>query len=378
MSRVHKSRPGSGYSQRNACAHPYFKKISAVLRQCSTSINMKLLFSLLCSITLLSVSPLYASDKKALLRELKEHKARSFSTWSSLIGKDIKDRILYAPDIIIDYLRKDNQIQGYKEKPEKPAIDSEFYSDTINAVLELPQPVRNHIHNHLVAVFLVEKLGGTAYGELLNNFDNNQLGFIVLDVVSLNKNANEWATWRENSPFAINGAYVIEAEIEPKDNDNRKAAIQYILLHEIGHLVGVATGAHPHWFAGGHPQKWAFTKLSWLTLEHGFEGKSKFDETFTNRNKVKFYSFRNAPLSSEDIAETYRQLLKTDFVSLYAATNMYDDFAETYAMYVHVALQKKPWEIRIKKGAEPISKITNPILDNRCKNKKRYFDEMFQ
>ena len=186
MSGVHKSHPGSGCPQRNACTHPYFKKISDVLRQCSTSMNMKLLFSLLCSIALLSVSSLYASDKKALLRELKEHKARSFSTWSSLTGKDIKDRILYAPDIIIDYLRKDNQLQGYKEKPEKPTIDSEFYSDVIDAVLELPSAIRNHIHKHLVAVFLVEKLGGTAYGELLNNFDDNQLGFIVLDVVSLN------------------------------------------------------------------------------------------------------------------------------------------------------------------------------------------------
>lgn len=340
--------------------------------------NMKLLFSLICSITLLSVSPLNATNKKALLRELKEHKARSASTWSEFTGKGIRDRVLHAPDIIIDYLRKDNQFQGYKEQPQKPAIDPEFLSDIINAVVEFPKAVRNHIDKHLVAVFLVEELGGTAYGELLNDFDNNKLGFIVLDVISLNRKANEWAAWRENSPFAMSGMYVIEAEIEPKENDNRKAAIQYILLHEVGHLVGVAKGAHPNWFEGGHPQKWPFTKLSWLTLERGFEGKSKFDETFTNRNKLKFYSFRDAPLSSKEIDETYWQLSKTNFVSLYASTNMYDDFAETYAMYVHVILQKRPWKIRIKKEDEPIRDITNPILDKRCKNKKRYFDEMFK
>jgi hypothetical protein len=339
---------------------------------------MKLLFSLICSITLLSVSPLNATNKKALLRELKEHKARSASTWSEFTGKSIRDRVLHAPDIIIDYLRKDNQFQGYKEQPQKPAIDPEFFSDIINAVVEFPKAVRNQIDKHLVAVFLVEELGGTAYGELLNDFDNNKLGFIVLDVISLNRKANEWAAWRENSPFAMSGMYVIEAEIEPKENDNRKAAIQYILLHEVGHLVGVAKGAHPNWFEGGHPQKWPFTKLSWLTLERGFKGKSKFDETFTNRNKLKFYSFRDAPLSSKEIDETYWQLSKTNFVSLYASTNMYDDFAETYAMYVHVILQKRPWKIRIKKEDEPIRDITNPILDKRCKNKKRYFDEMFK
>jgi hypothetical protein len=245
-------------------------------------------------------------------------------------------------------------------------------------VVELPPAVRNHFNKHLVAVFLVAELGGTAYGELLNDFDNNQLGFVVLDVISLNRFANEWATWRENSPFAKNGIYELEAQIEPKENDNRKAAIQYILLHEIGHLVGVAKGAHPHWFEGGHPQQWAFSKLSWLTLERGFKGKSKFDQAFSNRNKITFYAFQDACLSSKEIDETYRQLLETDFVSLYAATNMYDDFAETYAMYVHVVLQKKPWEVRVKKNGETIREIKNPILDLRCKIKKGYFDEMFK
>ena len=138
--------------------------------------NMKLLFWLMCLTSLLSASPLYAADKDVLLRELKEHKARSASTWSEFTGKDIKDRILPAPDIIIDYLRKDNQFQGYKEKPKKSAIDPEFFSDIVNAVVELPKMVRNHIYKHLVAVFLVEELGGTAYGELLNNFYKNRKG----------------------------------------------------------------------------------------------------------------------------------------------------------------------------------------------------------
>ena len=322
--------------------------------------------------------PLYASDKEALIREIKAHKARSAHTWSELSGKDIKDRILPAPDIIIDYLIKDNQLQGFKERPQKPAIDPEFLKDIVDAVVEFPQAVKNHIHKHLVAIFLVEELGGTAYGELLNDFDNNKQGFIVLDVVSLNRKANAWATWRENSTFAMKGIFTIEAKIEHLENDSRKTAIQYILLHEVGHLVGAAKGAHPNWFDGGHPQKWPFTKFSWLTWERGFEGKSKFDETFTNRNKIKFYSFKDALLSSNEIDETYYQWSTTDFVSLYAATNMYDDFAETYAMYVHVVLQKRPWTIIIKKEAETIKEITNPILDKRCETKKIFFDKMFK
>lgn len=339
---------------------------------------MKLLSVLIYSITLLFAFPLFAADNEALLRELKQHKARSASTWSEYTGKDIKSRILPAPDIIIDYLRKDNQFQGYNERPQKSEIDPEFFSDISRAVTELPKVVRDHIKKHVVAIFLVEELGGTAYTELLRDFANNKQGFIVLDVGSLNRKANEWFTWKANSPFAMKGAYIIEAEIEQKSNDTRKYAVQYILLHEVGHLLGVAKGAHPSWLTGGHPQEWPFSKLSWLTLEQGFDGKSKFDTTFTNRSKLKFYSFKDAPLTSKEIDETYRQLLKTDFVSLYAATNMYDDFAETYAMYVHVVLQQRPWKIRIMTEGKTVEKITNPILVKRCEIKKRYLDSIFK
>ncbi len=329
-------------------------------------------------ITLLWVFPSNAADKKKLFRDLKQHEARALSTWHKFTGKDIKDRILPAPDIIIDYLRKDNQFQGYKERPRKPEIDAEFYSDIVMAVVELPESVRSHIHEHVIAVFLVEELGGSAYAELLRDFDNNKMGFIVLDVGSLNRKANEWASWRENSPFAWKGQYVIEAEIEQKTNDHRMSAIQYIFLHELGHLIGVAKKAHPHWFRGGHPQNWPFTKLSWLSEKGGFKGKSKFDDTFTNRRKIKFYSFKDASLTSKEIDETYAQFLKTDFVSLYAATNMYDDFAETYAMYVHVVLQDRPWKIKILKEGQTSREITNPIMDKRCETKKKCLDSMFQ
>jgi hypothetical protein len=340
--------------------------------------NKRLLNLFIFSITLLWAFPLYTADKESLLRELRQHTARSASTWSEFTGKGFKDRILPAPDKIIDYLRKDNQFQGYKERPKKPEIDHEFLSDIVNAFAELPEVVMKSMNQHVVALFLVEELGGTAYGELLRDFDNNKLGFIVLDVSSLNRKANEWISWRANSPFVMKGRYIIEAEIEKKISDERKAAIQYILLHEVGHLIGVAKGAHPNWITGGHPQKWPFTKLSWITMERGLIGKSKYDEIFTNRNKLKFYAFQNASLTSEDIGETYDQLLKTDFVSLYASTNMYDDFAETYAMYVHVVLQNRPFKIKIIKEGITEKVITNPILEKRCDGKKRYLDIFFK
>lgn len=339
---------------------------------------MKLSFSIMGLTVLLFVNLLFAADKEALQKELEVHKARSESTWRAFAGGEIKNRIVPAPDVILDYIKKDNQVQGYKEIPKRPEIEPGFFSDIVNAVTELPPLARGHIEKHVVAIFLVEELGGTGYTELLRDFANNRQGFIVLDVGSLNRKANEWITWKANSPFAKKNGYIIEAEIEQKKDDTRKASIQYILVHEVGHLLGVAYGAHPNWLKGGHPQKWAFTKLSWLTSGQGLDGQSKFDTAFTNRVKLKFYSFKNAPLTTNEIDETYTQLLNTNFVSLYAATNMYDDFAETYGMYVHVVLQNRQWKIRIIKEGKTVREIVNPILDKRCENKKIYLDKMFK
>lgn len=122
------------------------------------NMNMKLQFPLICLIILLLVCSLFAADKEALQKELKEHKARSESTWRQFAGREIKNRIVPAPNIVLDYLMKDNQVQGYKEIPKRPEIDPELLSDIVNAVTEMPKPVRDHIKKHVVAIFLVEEL----------------------------------------------------------------------------------------------------------------------------------------------------------------------------------------------------------------------------
>ena len=339
---------------------------------------MKSIITLLLPFIIAVGFPAFAADKDLLLKELQQHRARLRSTWSDLLGKDAKGRVQPAPDVIIDYLRKDNELIDYKERPYKAKVDPSFLEDIHAAIDELPGIVKKHIEEHVVAVFLVQELGTTGYGELLKDFDENRMGFIVFDVDFLNKKANEWISWRENSPFRGKGVYAVEVEIELEENDSRKSAIQCILLHEVGHLVGVAKGAHPNWFVGGDPQGWPFAKLSWLTHKAMFKGESKYDDFFRTRKELKFYAFQNAALSSEAIGETYGELSRTDFVSLYAATNMYDDFAETYTMYVHVNLQNKPWIVRVMREGKIVREIREPILERRFIKKKEYMDELFK
>lgn len=339
---------------------------------------MKSIITLLSLLIVAIGSTSFAADQDPSLNELQQHGARSRSTWPDLLRKDARERVQPAPDIVIDYLRKDNELNGYRERPRRAEVDPSFMKDIHAAIDELPSMVKRHIEEHVVGVFLVHELGTTGYAELLNNFDENKLGFIVFDVDFLQKKANEWISWRENSPFRREGLYAIAAEIESVQNDSRKAAVQYILLHEVGHLVGVAKGAHPNWFVGGDPKGWPFGGFSWLTHKAVFTGESKYDGFFPTRTEVKYYAFENASLSSKAIREIYEKLSRTDFVSLYAATNMYDDFAETYAMYVHVRLQNRPWVLRVLREGKTVLEIGERILETRVSKKTEYMNGLFK
>ncbi len=343
-----------------------------------TEMNKKCLTLLMILITLFLVLSLYAADKKTLLEELKQHEARSEATWREFIGKEINDRIVEAPDIIVDYLRKDNKLNGYEDRPYSVKPDGSFLEDIKSAVDALPWIVKNQIKEHVIALFLVLDLGTTGYVEMLRNFKENRLGFIVFDIDYLNQKANDWISWREMSPFKGRGDHLIRIIIEENGNDHRRAAIQYILLHEVGHIIGITTGSHPSWFSKSDPGEWPFTKLSWAASKQESKVISRHDGTFINRSRLKYYAFKNALLAADDVAETVRQWLTTDFVSLYAATNPYDDFAETYAMYVHVLLQNRPWKLMILNQGIIKTEVASPILDKRCESKKQHMDILFK
>lgn len=322
---------------------------------------------------LISINPVYGQITS---EELKNHEARKAHSYKNWRQTPLFMRVSPAPEILVDYLRKDNELNGYPEIPVSKECDTLFMADIHGALAELPESVKKHIRDHLVGIFTVSNLGTTGYTEILDNFDVTRLGFIVLDVDFLKRSANEWATWRENSPFRSQGAYRIKATIEPQESDNRKQAIQFILAHEIGHLVGAVNHVHPSWFTGGDPEEFAFSRISWRKKED--KVISKFDDQFLLRKDIGYYRFNKSPLSSDRILDCYRQLEVTAFSSLYAATNMWDDFAESFVIYVHTLLQKKPWEIEILRNNSPEKTYNTSLMTDKGRVKKQFIENLFK
>lgn len=83
-----------------------------------------------------------------------------------------------------------------------------------------------------------------------------------------------------------------------------------------------------------------------------------------------------AKLAAADMAATYANLEKTNFPSLYAATQPGDDFAEAFASYVHVVLQRRLWQITISRDGEVLKRFDACWDEPRCTAKRRVLEQM--
>lgn len=315
------------------------------------------------------------------LSQLSSHPVRSIAYWRQ--GDQFrvqKTRIGPAPPELIEFMRLDNTFQGYSERPVPAPRDSEFLRDVETAMASLPRAVRRIAERRLFYIALVRDLGGgTGYMDVVAGSDGSAAGgFIILDEGALDRNANAWASWREGSAFQPGADWSIEVRIEAPANDNRVNAIRYILLHEIGHVVDAVIGATQ--IGGGNTQNIAgngFYDLSWTypppsqeIVLPGDTLRSRFDSAWPDRELLAFYSFNESRYDVADIQPVYQWLRGTNFPTLYAATSSADDFAESFVNYVHVVLDKRPFEIRLRQGGQSEFLLSSCWESPRCADKK--------
>src|SRR5262249_33377682 len=153
-------------------------------------------------------------------------------------------------------------------------------------------------------------------------------GFIVLDISVLARTANAWVTWKENTPFKPQPGYRLTAVIEPKSGDTRKNAIQYILLHELGHIASIGEKIHPSWNVEPKdvpsPADYPYFALSWRVAAADNRYVTKFDDDFPQRREVVYYV--GAKLAAGQMVDIYDRLALTNFATLYSVTGPGDDF----------------------------------------------------
>lgn len=347
---------------------------------------MKLLIA---SAAMLSASLVYAqhtiampctkTDAKCARAESIKSPSRTRTFWTSAFAKPLEQRFGTAPAELINFLNLDNIAQGYPNTPHAAILPEDFARDVRDAIAELPALVKSQIDQKLAGIYFVKDLGGTGYTDYVRgDKQSRDAGLVVLDMDVLSKQtANAWATWKENTPFKPDARLRLEATIETTAQDTRKNAIQYIILHELAHIMSIGENIHPVWDKPPNTEpglvKFPFANLSWQIDRAGNRYSSRFDATFPERTDVVYYF--GARLDGKSMIDVYERLERTSFPTLYAATTPGDDFAESFVSYVHTVMMKRPWEIRIFQDGKLISKVGLCWEEKRCAEKRRILEE---
>ncbi len=344
-----------------------------------------LFFLLITVATIGSIFLSCASHKDILRRQLARNPIRSIDYWGKEWSKKpLSQRIGPASKELVEYLRMDNELFDVSEKPVGAEPTPEYFEAFRAIESQLPASVIQLAEERFIGIFVVNDLGTSGYTEAIaDKAGEEKYAIIVLDTgVLLSRRANEWATWKENSIFepTDTSGERLTLVIESEENNTVVNAIRYILLHELGHALGLISNAHPSWLPSGKPMKvdHPFTKISWKLTEKS-KIVSLFEDEFPERKSIRYYAFEKAALSGDQIIDVYAKLQRhTGFSSMQAAVDMWEDFAESFVTYVHVVCEKRPWQIRIERENEPAVTIESCWYEGRCNEKEAFMEKWFK
>ena len=315
-----------------------------------------------------AAQPCARDDKACANKALDASVVKSYSYWQGPLSRPLAERIGLAPPEVVEYLQFDVIANGYPSKPGPSKPDPAFEADVRRAFEGIPASVKNLLEPVLGGIYIADDIGGTGFSD---STGDQSVGFIVLDPTVLRKQTpNKWATWKDSTPFRPDPRYRIETRIATDERDDRVHAIQYILLHEIGHVLSLRRNVHPRWDLA--PAKAAslgrfpFFDRSWTVRDEQYA--SWFDKGFPQRRELKFYF--GPKVDAREMRAIYDALEKTNFPTLYAATNPSDDWAESFASYVHVVMMGRDHEVRLYRDGK-LEKTIGPCWGQaRCATKR--------
>ena len=269
-----------------------------------------------------------------------------------MLRHPIQERILPLPDEVREFVHQVNTSTNVDAVPAPWVPDAALQADLRAALAGMPAAVLDLVGPLLLGICMGRELGSAGVTDVVADAaDGRILGCIVLLDIGLMeaRKANSWATWKENLPFEGTG-FSLAATIADPCDDTRTHALQFLLLHEFGHVVTAGGDFLPRWWEPVPAAAFPFLDLSWgVNAEGRFQPWGGCD--FDLRGVVDFYGKNK--LHSDAIVTAYSGLEGSGFASLYGATNPYDDFAECFATYVHSQLLGRPYVLYVDYDGVP-------------------------
>ena len=294
------------------------------------------------------------------------------SSYPGALQRPLREKISLGSEALLDWQHRINLKYGQDKRPSKASAENPLVAKVHRMVARLPQRIRDLASRHLVALYLLENDWGTGTTEAVQDEQGRwKYAYIALNLTALTRSANGWGTWKENSAFRPGQGHEIRMVLEKPGDDTEEAAIRFIFLHELGHVLGLALGAHGWWDAEETPavtRDSPFLAVSWRYTDQG-RMASRWAARYPDFAKLAYYSFDKAKLPLSAAESLYGALSKTDFPSMYGATNIYDDFAEAFAVYVHSQMLGKPYRVEVFRNGKRRLTYRSCINTGSCPDK---------
>ncbi|HEX4325305.1 MAG TPA: hypothetical protein VH105_00725 [Burkholderiales bacterium] len=312
--------------------------------------------------------------------ERRVEKVRQMDYWRAAFALPLERRMAAADPLLIDFVRLRSARAGWPSRPSSYAPDAQMWHDLDAAVAALPPEVKRAIADKLGGIALIRggDFSAITY-EIMDAQGKPAKGFIMINLANFEThNANEWLTWKENEPFQPGSRWSLRTLIEEPAENSRARALEFLLLHEIGHLLAIGTDINPPFpkrFEDPLPAvaRYPFMGLSWRDSKDA-EYESFAEEDFPLRRKLVYY--HSAALNGNTMAPIYRNLQQTNYATLYGASNPWDDFAESFVTYVHTQMQHRPYAITIYHDDQPVMVYHACWEEKRCEDKRAYMERV--
>jgi hypothetical protein len=274
--------------------------------------------------------------------------------WEDLLQRPLGQRRGAAPAELIEFIGRYNQAVGSPAVARAAPPCAGLDADLDAALAGLPEAVLRHLAPCLLGIFVMDGTGSSAVSSVVAGPDGELIGaFVAIDAGAFDgASANAWFERRENSAFEPAPRIRLEARIAEAHEDSRVTALQFVLLHEFGHVLAACRDLAPQWWRApaGEAPAYPLLDLCWQAAPDGsFFPRAGHD--FPLRDQVVYYA--NPRLSLDDAEMVYRGLRRTGFPTLYAATSIHEDIADSFASFVHVRLMGRPLAHRLlREGSE--------------------------
>jgi hypothetical protein len=302
----------------------------------------------------------------------KTHPAGDITQYS--LSENWEDRVYQLDEVHKDFAHRMNLLDDYSQVP-TPYPDFARIKTLVREIAsEESQEIKKLRTKYIYGIYICKNLGGTGISGFVYDKDNIPGGFILIDGDMISRNANDWISLKESSVFQTQDSSKLRVLISEEENSKISGALDYILLHELGHIISQTEKILPD----QRDEYRDFTKFSFSSKDWINEETSVYDENlFPERSKLFFYSKTSKLTIPNDAEKIYQNLEKTSFPTLYSSQNPDDHFADSFVSYITTILHKKDHIIKISYPDGTYKIFRNGMLTGRSKREVSFFTSLF-